>query len=52
MSKSLTTLQIGGNTYSIRTTLHSEKRLEQRNIDEYIISSNILSLDKKRIQEL
>ncbi|MFW6312100.1 MAG: hypothetical protein ACOC1K_07690 [Nanoarchaeota archaeon] len=52
MSKALTTLKIGNDMYSIRTTDHSELRLKQRNIDEYIVISNILSLGKERIQEL
>lgn len=51
MSKSLTTFQIDKETYSVRTTSHSELRINQRNIDSYIIISNILSLGKERIKE-
>ena len=49
-TRALTTLTIDGQTYSIRTTRHSEKRLVKRDIDEYMVASNILSLGKEKIK--
>lgn len=51
-SKSLTTLQINGDTYSIRATKHSLERMDERNIDEYFVASDLLSLGKDKIVEL
>jgi hypothetical protein len=49
-TKSLTTFTIDKQTYSVRTTEHSEKRLVKREIDEYTVVSNILSLGKEKIK--
>ncbi len=51
-SRSLATLNINGQTYSIRATAHALQRMEQRQIDEYVVSGNILALGKTRLQEL
>ncbi|MGM0409121.1 MAG: DUF4258 domain-containing protein [Bacillota bacterium] len=51
-SKSLTTLKINKEMYSIRATKHSLERMAQRNIDEYLVASDLLSLGKDKIQEL
>lgn len=50
--KCLLSLNIRNKTYSIRATAHSMIRMKQRNIDEYMVTGNIMTLGKKRIIEL
>lgn len=50
--KCLSSLNIGNETYSIRATVHSMERMEQRKIDEYMVTGAIMSLGKERIIEL
>ena len=50
--KCIATINIEGNTYSIRISNHAQKRMEQRNISSYVIAGNILSLGKERLIEL
>lgn len=48
----IATINIEGNTYSIRISNHAQKRMEQRNISSYVIAGNILSLGKERLIKL
>lgn len=48
----IATIEINGNTYSIRISNHAQKRMEQRNISSYVIAGNILSLGKERLIKL
>ncbi len=50
--KCIATINIEGNTYSIRISNHAKKRMQERNISEYVIAGNILSLGKVRLIEL
>lgn len=50
--KSIAQLKINGETYSIRATSHALKRMEERDIDEYIVSGNIIALGKERLISL
>jgi len=50
--KCIATINIGGDTYSIRTSKHAQKRMQERDISEYVIAGNILSLGKNRLLQL
>lgn len=50
--KSLATIKIDNEIYSIRTTEHAEERMEQRDIDEYVVTGNILALGRERLLQL
>lgn len=50
--KCIATLNIGGDTYSICTSNHAYRRMQERNISEYVIAGNILSLGKNRLLQL
>jgi len=47
--KLLATLKIKGQDYSIRATIHAQKRMVERRIDEYVVSGNILALGYERL---
>mgnify|MGYP001092671431 CR=1 FL=1 len=50
--KCIATINIEGNTYSIRISNHAQKRMQERNISSYVIAGNILSLGKNRLLQL
>ena len=50
--KCIATINIEGNTYSIRVSTHAQKRMQERNISSYVIAGNILSLGKNRLLQL
>ncbi len=50
--KALATVQIEGTTYSIRATEHALERMEQRDVDGYVVTGNILALGPERLQKL
>ena len=50
--KCLATIKINKEQYSIRATFHSLERMEQRKIDEYVITGNILALGEETLKEL
>ena len=50
--KLLAQVEIKGQQYSIRATAHAVERMEQRNIDEYVVVGNIMAMGKERIVEL
>ena len=47
--KQIAQLIINKQSYSIRSTEHSELRMKQRNVDVYVVSSTILALGKERL---
>ena len=47
--KQIAKLKIKNQDYSIRATIHSLIRMEQRGIDEYVVSGTILSLGHDRL---
>lgn len=48
----IATIDIGSDTYSIRVSIHAQKRMQERNISSYVIAGNILALGKDRLIEL
>ena len=50
--KCLSQITIEKQSYSIRATGHSIERMKQRNIDEYVVTGNILALGKERLLKL
>ena len=48
----IATIDIGSNTYSVRISNHAQKRMQERNISEYVVAGNILTLGKKRLLQL
>lgn len=50
--KCLATINIDGNMYSIRGTVHALERMKQREIDEYVVTGNILALGKDHLLRL
>ena len=49
--KQIAKLRIENQDYSIRATSHSLIRMEQRGIDEYVVSGNVLSLGQAKLLE-
>ena len=47
--KQIAKLKIKNQDYSIRATIHSLIRMEQRGIDEYVVSGTILSLGHEKL---
>jgi len=50
--KLLAKLEINGQHYSVRATVHALQRMAERNIDEFVVSGNVLALGKVKLQEL
>ncbi len=50
--KQIAQLRIANRDYSIRATTHALERMEERQVDEEIITADILALGKDRIKEL
>jgi len=50
--KLIAQLKINGISYSIRATAHAMQRMDEREINEYVISGNIMALGKDKITEL
>ncbi len=50
--KLLAKLEINKKHYSVRATAHALERMEQRKIDEFVVSGNVLALGKEKLQEL
>lgn len=50
--KCLAEVNIDGNMYSIRATVHALERMKQREIDEYVVTGNVLALGKERLLQL
>jgi len=50
--KLLARLEIKGRQYSVRATEHAMERMQQRNIDEFVVSGNVLALGKERLLEM
>jgi len=50
--KLLAQLEINGQHYSVRATIHAMERMKQRGIDEFVVSGNVLALGKQKLQEL
>ena len=50
--KCIATIDIGSSTYSVRISNHAQKRMQERNISEYVVAGNILTLGKKRLLQL
>ncbi len=50
--KLIAQLKINGISYSIRATAHAMQRMDEREIDEYVVSGNIMALGKDKITEL
>ncbi len=48
----IATINIGSDTYSIRTSIHAQERMQERNISAYVIAGNILALGKDRLLQL
>jgi len=45
-------LKIDGQTYSIRATAHAMQRMDERQVDEYVVTGNVMALGKDRLKEL
>ena len=50
--KLLAQIKIDGKSYSIRATVHALERMDQRSIDEYVVTGNVLALGNQRLVEL
>ena len=50
--KLIAQLKINDISYSIRATAHAMQRMDEREINEYVISGNIMALGKDKITEL
>lgn len=50
--KLLAQMTIEGMAYSIRATRHALERMAQRNVDEYVVTGNVLALGKDRLLKL
>ena len=50
--KLIAELKINGQQYSIRASAHALQRMEEREVDEYVVAGNILALGKQRLAEL
>ncbi len=50
--KLLAKLEINGQQYSIRATAHALQRMEQRGIDEFVVTGNVMALGKEKLQAL
>ena len=51
-SKSIATITIEKQTWSVRATALALQRMRQRGVDEYVVSGTVLALGKDRLQEL
>lgn len=52
--KAIAIIKIENKTYSIRATAHALERMQQRNVNEYVVTGNIIALgpeELKRLQE-
>lgn len=50
--KSLALLTIEGKDYSIRASEHALQRMEERQVDSYVVAGNVMALGAERLQEL
>ena len=50
--KTLATIKLGTQMLVIKATNHSLERMEQRNVDEYLVISNIMGLGAETIERL
>ena len=50
--KLIAQLKIEKKEYSVRATVHALERMKERNIDEFVVSGNVLALGKAKLQEL
>ncbi len=51
-NKCLAQIKINNKSYSIRATIHAIERMNQRNVDEYVVAGTVLSLGEARILKL
>ena len=50
--QTLATIKINKKVYKITATMHGIKRMNERKVYEYLVSSSILALGEKRLSEL
>ena len=50
-SKSIAQVKINCQTYSIRASIHAIERMQQRNVDEYVVVGNVIALGPERLLE-
>ncbi len=50
--KLIAQIQIDKNQYSIRATFHALQRMDQRQVDEFVVAGNVLALGEQRLLEL
>ncbi len=50
--KQIAQIQMKEAQYSIRATIHCLERMEERNIDEYVIVGNIIALGPETLAEI
>ena len=52
MNRELASIQINNKTYKITASHHAVERMEQRNVDAYVVASSVLALGPDRIDAL
>ena len=50
--KMIAQIKINKQDYSIRATMHSLQRMQERKIDEYVVAGNVLALGAERLLKL
>lgn len=51
-NRELAVIKIDGKYFDIVASRHAMERMEQRNVDKYVIAGNVLALGPERISEL
>ena len=52
MNRELASIQINNKTYTIKASHHAVERMEQRNVNAYVVASSVLALGPDRIDAL
>ena len=52
MNRELASIEINNKTYKITASHHAVERMEQRNVDAYVVASSVLALGPDRIDAL
>lgn len=51
-NRELAVIKIDGKYFDVVASRHAMERMEQRNVDKYVIAGNVLALGPERISEL